>query len=103
MSKTQTIALISRTFGKNAKTYKKKEYKYNLIKVHYTQKSGNDVIETGIIRGKSVHDCFLNSMGQFGHCIGAVKDDGETKAWVFSRCDKNGDSCKILITHCELL
>ena len=98
------VAEVTHFLGKKIRTYdKKKVYKNNVIKVHYTQKSGNDIIETGIIRGKSVHDCFLNSMGQFGHCIGAVKDDGETKAWVFSRCDKNGDSCKILITHCELL
>lgn len=81
----------------------KKEYKYNKIAVHYTQKSGNSTVETGTVRGKSIKDCFHNAMAQFGHCIGAVKQDGETTSWVFSRCDKDGDNCRILITHCELL
>lgn len=74
-----------------------------MVKVHYTQKSGNETIATGVVKGRTKHSCFFNAMSEFGHCIGAVKENGETLSWVFSKCKKDGDNCQILITHCEIL
>ena len=77
------------------------------MQLHYiTRDSKGNEVETGVLtpgvkwtRFEMFHDCHP----RFGACIGSVKEEDKTVAWLFSRCASRNKSCQVYVTTVELV